>query len=720
MKIRLKIIGSLGLMIFVVSCILALFMTLSAGGIRRHGNAMLAGVNHTVEENVRQQLLDLAGSISNYVLTLEAEIDRTMLNAAQTLYEADRLTGGRLTLADLERLKRQTGMSDMYLGNMDGIFTLSTEPGAAGISLFSIWDGYRMLVTGASDYLPSDMKIKVETGEIFKFTAIPRADYRGVLESALNANAIEDHLQNYITAASGIRSMNLFDNTLLTLTDNLAQGAVPRYIKGTSVPPETQEVTGLFQDASKITLVMNRSDAAIYYPVVDNGRVRYVLFIDLDTSGYFALGSLIETPIQSLIQESLFLNTISLASVFVSLLMFTIAISIMISRLLKPLGFFNTMLASFAEGNFSLTVPRILVSRKDEIGEMSRSFGHVLDRMKNLVMVIRNQSLSLQDIGKDLAVQMEQTAQAINGITGNIRGMKDETGKQASGVTETGKSVEQIMNTANKLHEQITLQSENVSRSSQAIEGMLNNIHMVVETLTKNTQNVAALTETSEVGRADLQKVSSDIQEIAKESEGILEINTVMENIASQTNLLSMNAAIEAAHAGELGKGFAVVAGEIRKLAESSSRQSKTTADMLKKIKGSIDTITQSMAAVFERFQSIEREVQTVASQEESIHTMMAQQEQGSRDVLEAVTQLNSVTEIVQQGSRDMAGKSEKIMQESGGLERITRTISGEMNDIADGAEQINHAVLRVNTICEENRRSIDTLTAEIAKFKVE
>jgi methyl-accepting chemotaxis protein len=707
-------------MIFVVSCILALFMTLSAGGIRRHGNAMLAGVNHTVEENVRQQLLDLAGSISNYVLTLEAEIDRTMLNAARTLYEADRLTGGRLTLADLERLKRQTGMSDMYLGNMNGIFTLSTEPGAAGISLFDIWDGYRMLVTGASDYLPSDMKIKVETGEIFKFTAIPRADNRGVLESALNASAIEDHLQHYITAASGIRSMNLFDNTLLTLTDNLSEGAASRYTKGTSVPPETEEVAGLFQDASKIKLDMNRNDAVIYYPVVDNGRVRYVLFIDLDTSGYFALGSLIETPIQGLIQESLFLNTISLASVFVSLLVFTVFISIMISRLLKPLGFFNTMLASFAEGDFSLTVPRALISRKDEIGEMSRSFGNVLDRMKNLVMVIRNQSLSLQNIGKDLAVQMEQTAQAINGITGNIRGMKDQTGQQAAGVTETGKSVEQIMNTANKLHEQITLQSENVSRSSQAIEGMLGNIHMVVETLTKNTQNVTALTETSEVGRTDLQKVSSDIQEIAKESEGILEINAVMENIASQTNLLSMNAAIEAAHAGELGKGFAVVAGEIRKLAESSSRQSKTTADMLKKIKGSIDTITQSMAAVFERFQSIEREVQTVASQEESIHTMMADQEQGSRNVLDAVTQLNSVTEIVQQGSQDMAGKSEKIMQESGGLERITRIISGEMTGIADGAEQINHAVLRVNAICEENRRSIDTLTAEITKFKIE
>ena len=148
MKVRLKIISFLGLMIFVVSCILLTIMILSSGSIKSHGDEMLAELNHNIEESVQRELLDLAESISDYVLTLEGEIDRTMLNAAQVLYEADRLTAGRLTLADLERLRRQTGMSDFYLGGMNGVFTLSTEPGAAGVSLFDIWDGYRMLVSG--------------------------------------------------------------------------------------------------------------------------------------------------------------------------------------------------------------------------------------------------------------------------------------------------------------------------------------------------------------------------------------------------------------------------------------------------------------------------------------------------------------------------------------------------------------------------------------------
>jgi len=114
------------------------------------------------------------------------------------------------------------------------------------------------------------------------------------------------------------------------------------------------------------------------------------------------------------------------------------------------------------------------------------------------------------------------------------------------------------------------------------------------------------LQSSSEEGGHGLKEVSVDIQEIAKESDGLMEINAVMENIASQTNLLSMNAAIEAAHAGEAGKGFAVVADEIRKLAESSSDQSKTIGTVLKKIAESIKNITGSTDNVLKKFEAID------------------------------------------------------------------------------------------------------------------
>jgi methyl-accepting chemotaxis protein len=279
--------------------------------------------------------------------------------------------------------------------------------------------------------------------------------------------------------------------------------------------------------------------------------------------------------------------------------------------------------------------------------------------------------------------------------------------------------MERIISGLDKLNGHITVQAESVSQSSSAIEEMLANINSVTNTLVKNTANISSLAESSGAGRADLEKVSADIQEIARESEGLLEINSVMENIASQTNLLSMNAAIEAAHAGESGKGFAVVADEIRKLAENSSAQSKTISTVLKKIKASIDMITKSTSVVLDRFGTIEKEVDTVSTQETHIRNAMEEQGAGSRSILEAVTKLNSVTDLVQRASAEMAAESKEVLKHSGRLKDSTAEVAGGMDEMAGNADQIVSAVIRAKEISMENMQNISDLNEEIAKFKV-
>ena len=136
-----------------------------------------------------------------------------------------------------------------------------------------------------------------------------------------------------------------------------------------------------------------------------------------------------------------------------------------------------------------------------------------------------------------------------------------------------------------------------------------------------------------------------------------------MQNIASQTNLLSMNAAIEAAHAGEAGKGFAVVADEIRKLAESSSEQSKIISAVLKKIKTSIDAITHSTEDVLKKFDAIDEGVRTVAQQDKTILNAMDEQGQGSKQILQAMSRLNELTQGVKKEAHQMVKNSREAMQ---------------------------------------------------------
>jgi len=212
-----------------------------------------------------------------------------------------------------------------------------------------------------------------------------------------------------------------------------------------------------------------------------------------------------------------------------------------------------------------------------------------------------------------------------------------------------------------KLNGQLESQSSAITESSAAIEEMIANTQSVSNTLSKNALSVKTLQESAVIGHSGLNEVATDIKEISRESESLLQINAVMQNIASQTNLLSMNAAIEAAHAGESGRGFAVVADEIRKLAESSSKQSKTISTVLKKIKGSIDKITKSTDNVLNKFEAIDDGVKTVAEQENGIMNAMAEQSAGSSQIMQAIAQVNDITGQVKEDARKIVEAAAKL-----------------------------------------------------------
>jgi methyl-accepting chemotaxis protein len=416
------------------------------------------------------------------------------------------------------------------------------------------------------------------------------------------------------------------------------------------------------------------------------------------------------------INEMTFFIVLMISGVLIGAL---VIIYIAMNRISKPIVEVANTLKDIAEGEGDLT-RTIVVKAKDEIGDLSKYFNDTMGKIKGLVINIRNESLVLSEIGTDLANDMTETAAAVNQITANLQSIKGRMINQSASVTETNATMEQITVNIDKLNKHVEKQTLSVSQSSSAIEEMLANIQSVTQTLIKNTQNVDELTGASEIGRNGLQDVATDIQEIARESEGLLEINAVMENIASQTNLLSMNAAIEAAHAGDAGKGFAVVADEIRKLAESSSEQSKTIGSVLKKIKESIDKITVSTENVLNKFEAIDNGIKTVAKQEEHIRNAMEEQGHGSKQILEAIGNVNETTLLVKSGTEEMLEGAQEVIREADNLEKTTQEITGGVNEMASGAEQINTAVNHINDLSNKNRDYIDLLSKEVARFKVD
>jgi len=401
-----------------------------------------------------------------------------------------------------------------------------------------------------------------------------------------------------------------------------------------------------------------------------------------------------------------------------SVIVFTIIVYAM-KPIEKVVLFLNGIVENDKSQSLNLT-KSLEVKSNDEIGNLSNFFNLTLDKIKNLIVIIKKEAAKLSEIGSDLSSNMTKTAAAVNEITANIQNIKGRVISQSASVTETNATMENVVANINKLNDHVENQAETISKRSAFIQAMVDNINSVNQTLHKNLENVQHLKEASGIGRSGLQEVSEDIQEISRESEGLLEINAVMENIASQTNLLSMNAAIEAAHAGEAGKGFAVVAEEIRKLADNSGEQSKTIGNVLKKIKGSMDKITKSTENVLTKFEAIDSGVKTVAEQEEIIRHAMEEQREGSNQLLQGTGNLNDITQQVKAGSEEMLVGSKEVINESHDLEKITQEITGGMNEMSIGADQVNIAVNHVNEISAKNREAIDSLLKEVSLFKVE
>ncbi len=360
----------------------------------------------------------------------------------------------------------------------------------------------------------------------------------------------------------------------------------------------------------------------------------------------------------------------------------------------------------------------ITVKRNDEFGKTAVSFKKSLGGLRNLVKRVKLSTEKTSGIKSSLVASAEETAAAISNIRNSITLLLQEIERMDGNVSENAAAVEEITANINSIDKQISEQAAMVEQSTASIIEMISSLDSVNEITKKKTRAIENLVKAMKDGN-DASSATDEVfeREVTDRIDGISEMAEVIQSIASQTNLLSMNAAIEAAHAGEAGKGFAVVADEIRKLADNSAQSSANIAKTIKEIEEGIVNTGKVAQRKVEAFRVMNKEIEETRNAFSEISSSIQEVTSGGAQIQKAMVVLQDVSENIRNATSEMASGIKQVSDSQIALKELSADVAGGMMEIRTGSEEIAAAADEMVEFSSSLDTIVDELKTETDKF---